>query len=171
MTTNAAVLQDAYEAWLAYVTTHPDFEALNLKVWSAPTGTPIPIREDGTIGGTELPAFYVETIRPAWSEVANDNAGGQRLLLLRIEGGVAYGSRSIAEPNAVFDASAAQLTLIDIHGSGAARGGELAGTASIDDYEFEPGDVISVVAKDNPRVVRFWDAQFVVTLQKLVTFA
>lgn len=170
-TTNAAALQDAYEAWLEYVTTHADFEALNLRVFSAPTGTPIPVREDGTIGATELPAFYVEALRPAWSEVENDNAGGQRLLLLTIEGGVAYGSRSIAEPNAVFNASAAQLTLIDIHGAGVARGGSLAGTTSIDDYEFAPGDVISVVAKDNPRVVRFWDAQFTVTLKKLITFA
>lgn len=171
MTTNAAVLENAYAAWLTYVTTHADFLALGCKVFSAPSGSPIPLREDGSLGTTEIPAFYVETCRPKWSDWENDNSRRQYLLEIEVSGGLLYTSTSTASPNPVFAAAAALLTLCDVLGSSTAQQGALAGTANIDDYDFSPGDVIPVIDKSNPRLVRYWDAQFSVTLKKLVTFA
>lgn len=151
---------DAFWAWLA---ADADYTALGLKEFRLTDGKALPIKEDGAISGQDLPAIYVEAIRPTIAERVRTPKSDIIEIAMTI--GIAYGQGAMHKDNDAIDCAAALMTVIDVIGSDEAHSSRLGNNRAINDFDWDIGEVEGVLA-DGGRQVLWWNAGIVVRLRR-----
>ena len=164
-TANASLLTNAMDAFWSYLEGKTDFTSLGLQIFKGYDGNVLPVREDGSLEASDLPAMYVESITP--NPLETDTTPDEEIIHIEMEGGVVYDNTTFHTANSSVDCAAALMTLSDVILSRHSLDTNL-GTGSggaVDGLAWEVLGMDPVRSGANPRDVLYWDGQFKLTLE------
>lgn len=157
---SAEKMTAALDAFFDWIEAKQTFIDLGLTVFRGYDGRTLPVKEDGSINGNDLPALYAESFTPEVED--QDTTPYTETVTIQIVGGIVFANTAIHLSHSATMCSQALMALNDIILNREAIDTNL-GTGpggAIDDYTFEITGMDPVRSTANPMEVLYWDGQF-----------
>lgn len=156
-------LQEMLDALWAHIEGDARFTALGLKVYKLTDGRSLPITQNGGIAHVDLPACFVDAIRPSFGDGRTEPRRWE--INVEVPISLAFANTQTHTSHVMLDCSRALMTFQLILGNRAAIQSRLGSSGVITDFSLEMGEVQPVL-EPNGRAINFWVAELTVTLKR-----
>lgn len=163
-TPTVGFLREMIDAFWAHVEADARFKALNLKLYKLTDGKALPVKQDGGISSSDLPACFVDSFTPSFGDPRTEPRRWEVNVELPVS--FAYANTQTHSAHTAALCAEALMTMQLILGNQTAIRTRLGNAAVISGYDFEIGEVQAVLDPTGRRIL-YWVGDFKVTLQRL----